>query len=120
MRDDEDELTKIVRKIIPILDSLAARRGLDPPTVYGVILFERPDELSLAELFKVTEDVLIGIHGVIAVKHTSVLPLLVERLALGYYALCLLKGSGKLEVGSAHRLAVNDLIMILSLLANSS
>lgn len=119
LENTKGKLTKLVRKIISILDSLAAGRGFDPPKVYGVIFFEREDELSLANMVKVTEDALVDVHGVIAIRYTTVLPLLVERLATGYYALCLLKSSGKLEAEAAHRLAVSDLISILSLLPDT-
>ncbi|RLE84971.1 MAG: hypothetical protein DRJ67_09650, partial [Thermoprotei archaeon] len=68
------------------------------------------------ELVKVSDDVLIG-EGVIAVKRSELLPLVVERLALGYYSLSLFNELGSVPVSRAQALVRGSLWRLLTLLS---
>ncbi len=112
---DAEALTRVSRRVLQLAEGLAASRGLRTPPVYGVVFFRELDELAAEGLVKVSDSVLVG-EGVVAVKHADALPLLVERILTGYYALCLLATFGSLNAYEAGRLASRDLITVLSLL----
>lgn len=114
---EEIQVTNIVRRVLTTLETLAVLKGFKTPTIYSVVLFREPREIKAAGLIRVSEDVLVSEEGAIVVKHTNILPLLVERVAVGYYALCSLKSRGLFTADEARRLAVADLLLILSSLS---
>ncbi|MEM0344388.1 MAG: hypothetical protein QXP94_04300 [Thermofilaceae archaeon] len=119
-REERRRLNRVVRRMISLLEGLAISKGLETPTVYGVVLFRDLREINVEGLHRVSDDVFIDERGMIIVRFTDVLPLLVERISTGYYALCLFKSGMAPKVDEARRLAVSDLIEVLSLLANSA
>lgn len=119
-KEQEEQLTHLVRKTLNLLEVLALAKGLETPVVYHVMLFRDPRELGAGGLRKVSEDVLVSEQGVIAVKFTDLLPLFVERVSTGYYALCLLKSGREPTAEEARRYAINDLLAVLSLLAGDA
>ncbi|MCD6357693.1 MAG: hypothetical protein J7L75_03850, partial [Thermoproteales archaeon] len=107
---------KGLEELICLLEALAVEEGLKPPVVYLLIFFERDEEVEEGELVKVSDDVLIG-EGVIAVKRSELLPLVVERLALGYYSLSLFNELGSVPVSRAQALVRGSLWRLLTLLS---
>ncbi|MEM1792922.1 MAG: hypothetical protein QXE92_01630 [Thermofilaceae archaeon] len=119
-QEERRQLNRVVRKMISLLEGLAISKGLETPTVYGVVLFHDLREINVKGLHRVSDDVFIDERGMIVARFTDVLPLLVERISTGYYALCLFKSGKAPTVDEARRLAVDDLLEILSLLASSA
>ena len=105
-----------VRAVIEALEYLAVARGLRPPAVYGIVLFEDLEDLDVKSLVKVSEEVLVG-EGVIAVKQTEVMPLLARRLLVGYYSLAFLSETGKVPVDEVTELAKEDVWKFLTVLS---
>lgn len=113
-------MTHVVRRTLNLLERFALARGFEPPVVYNVIIFHDFREVNVKRLHQISEDVFVDERGAIVVKFTEILPLLVERISTGYYALCLLKAGKQPTADEAKRLAVSDLLEILSLLAYST
>lgn len=105
-----------LENLVRLLEAFTVEEGLMPPTVYLLIFFEQDEELE-GELIEVREDVLIG-EGVIAVKYSDLLPLVVERLALGYYSLSLFTELGEIPVDKAESLVRDSLWRLLVLLSS--
>lgn len=102
-----------------MLEGFALSRGLETPAVYSVVFFRDLREVNVKGLRRISEDVFVDEQGAIIVKTTDILPLLVERIASGYYALCLLKSGREPRADEARRLAVADLLALLSSLTDS-
>jgi len=68
----------------------------------------------------VTGDVLVSLDGVLVIRSSEILPTLVERLMVGYYALCLLKNRGAVSAEEVRRWVAQDLLTVLSLLSRAS
>ncbi|HDD33780.1 MAG TPA: hypothetical protein ENG30_01365 [Thermofilaceae archaeon] len=105
-----------LEELFKLLEALALEEGLRPPTIYLLIFFERSEEVEKGELIKVGEDVFVG-DGVIAVKYSELLPVVVERLALGYYSLSLFSELGSIPIDRARVLVRDSLWRLLTLLS---
>lgn len=110
---ESGDLTALVQRALVVLEKLAAEKGLRTPKLYAVIFFRSESELRREELQKLSDDVFVG-SGVIAVKLTDIAPLLVERIAVGYYTLCYLESKGVLDFERAWRMAREELLSVLA------
>jgi hypothetical protein len=115
----EKALTELVRIILGELEALAVQRRMSAPKVYIVALFDDRNIPSDPEAVRLSDDVFIK-EGCIAVRATDMLPLLVERVAAGYFALSLIDSG---EVFDEHRVRqlVREAVMpVLAKLALST
>jgi hypothetical protein len=115
----EKTLTEWVRKVLEELEAQAAKRGLSTPAVYVVAIFDERSAPSERGALKVSDDVLVA-EGFIAVRSTEVLPLLVERVAAGYFALSFIASGETPDPDRVRRLAREVVVPVLARLALSS
>ena len=108
----------MIEKLMLVLEALAVERGLRTPAIYEVVFYEGEAPKS-AELVKVSEGVVVG-EGLIAVKTSDLVPLVIERLALGYYSLSLMPDAGIDAVRLARRVVRDIKWNLLSLLSSRS
>ncbi|MCS7105204.1 MAG: hypothetical protein NZ954_06545 [Thermofilaceae archaeon] len=111
-----NSLADLVTKTLPILEAIAIDNSLECPTIYSVVFFVEK-EIIEKHLIKISSDIYIG-DNVIVIKYTDILPLLIERLSIGYFSLCLIKTTGKLDLQKVNQIVRSNLILILSLIAS--
>ncbi len=113
---EEKALTEWVRKVLRELEALATAHGLKTPAVYVIVFFDEksaPDERSA---LKLSDNVFVG-EGCIAVRFTRVLPLLVEWVAAGYFALSFIASGETLDPDRVWQLARKAVLPVLARLA---
>lgn len=110
------DLTDLVIKTIPILEAIAINNNLECPTIYSVAFFVEKEFIE-KNLIKISNEVYVS-DNVIAIKYTDILPLLIERLSIGYFSLCYIKTIGRLDLQKVNQIVRSNLILILSLVAS--
>lgn len=115
-RAREKELTKLARKVLAELERLALQRNLQPPRVYAIVFFDESTPPRVEGAVRLSDEVLVW-EGVIAVKATELITLLVERVAAGYFALSLMASGETLDIQRVWRLARDAVIPVLASLA---
>lgn len=113
---DEKALTELVRRILYELEVLAVQHRMSTPKVYVVALFDDRSAPSEREAIRLSESVFVK-EGCIAVRATDTLPLLVERIAAGYFALSLIDSGEAFDEHRVWRLAREAVVPILARLA---
>lgn len=116
---NERALTEWIRKVLKELEVLVVKHGLRAPAVYAVVFFDDRSMPSERSALKLSDDVFIG-EGYIAIKITNVLPLLVERVAAGYFALSLIASGESPNPDRVWYLARKAVVPVLARLALSS
>jgi len=115
----EKALTELIRRILSELEALAAQRRASTPKVYIVALFDDRSVPSDPEAIRLSDDVFVK-EGSIAVRATNMLPLLVERIAAGYFALSLIDTGEVLDEHRVRQLVREAVMPVLAKLALST
>jgi|YelNatPaOPRAMG01_1025707.scaffolds.fasta_scaffold02616_7 hypothetical protein len=115
----EKALTELIRRILSELEALAAQRRASTPKVYIVALFDDRSVPSDPEAIRLSDDVFVK-EGSIAVRATNMLPLLVERIAAGYFALSLIDSGEVLDEHRVRQLVREAVMPVLAKLALST
>jgi len=115
----EKTLTELIRRILSELEALAVQHRVSTPKVYIVALFDDRSIPSDPEAIRLSDDVFIK-EGCIVVRVTNTLPLLVERIATGYFALSLIESGEILDEHRVRQLVREAMMPVLAKLALST